>query len=369
MALRSIFGEPSVGVRSAEVEAWITVAGGQLAPVNFCLGDRNIQPFHVAPWHDEPGIEPPCIRALRGDFFCLPFGGNSEPYEGERHPIHGETANADWRVVDGDDSRVAMELNLTVRPGQVRKEIRLVPGHRAVYSRHTVSGMSGSMPVGHHAMLRFDSPGAVSVSPFALGQVFTGPFEDPATGGYTSLAPGARFDRLDAVPMANGQLADLTSYPSREGFEDLAMVYSVSNADFAWSTVTFPEEGYVWFSLKDPRQLSGTILWHSNGGRHYAPWNGRHRRVLGIEEVTANFHYGLAGSVGPSEARSEGFRTCLEFSPEAPTVVSTIMGVAEIPPGFDRVATIERQADGIRLTSSEGAWLHVPLDGKWLEGR
>ncbi len=68
---------------------------------------------------------------------------------------------------------------------------------------------------------------------------------------------------------------------------------------FAWSAVTFPKEGNVYFALRDPRVLRHTLLWISNGGRHYPPWNGRHTDVMGIEDATSYFHYGLAESARP----------------------------------------------------------------------
>ena len=34
--------------------------------------------------------QPPVIRVLRGDFFCMPFGGNEGSFRGERHLVHGE---------------------------------------------------------------------------------------------------------------------------------------------------------------------------------------------------------------------------------------------------------------------------------------
>src|SRR3954470_22206814 len=82
------------------VQGWVTQTGGHLGPVRFRLGERWIEPFSVAPWHDEQiGPEhPPIMQVLRGDFFCLPFGGNSSSFQGEVHPVHGETANALWQL-------------------------------------------------------------------------------------------------------------------------------------------------------------------------------------------------------------------------------------------------------------------------------
>src|SRR5436190_8819183 len=110
---------------------------------------------------------------------------------------------------------------------------------------------------------------------------------------------------------------------------------------FAWTAVTFNRQRFVWFALKDPRVLRSTILWISNGGRHYAPWSSRHVNVLGLEEVTANFHYGLAESVADNPLRRRGHETFVQLDPRRPLVVNYVMAVADIPAGFDAVAHIE----------------------------
>ena len=80
----TILGQPSWRIRSETVEAYVTRLGGQLAPVTFDRRGRRIQPYAVAPWVTEKldkstsGI----IRALRGDFFCMPFGANQTPFRG-----------------------------------------------------------------------------------------------------------------------------------------------------------------------------------------------------------------------------------------------------------------------------------------------
>jgi hypothetical protein len=106
----------------------------------------------------------------------------------------------------------------------------------------------------------------------------------------------------------------------------------------------------VWFALKDPKVLRETVFWMSNRGRHYAPWSSRHLNVMGIEDVTANFHFGLAASASANPISSKGWPTCVTLDPRQPLVVNYIMGVAAIPTGFDRVAAIEPGADGKTIT-------------------
>jgi hypothetical protein len=108
------------------------------------------------------------------------------------------------------------------------------------------------------------------------------------------------------------------------------------------------------------------MLWISNGGRHYPPWNGRHTGVMGLEDVTAYFAYGQAESVGANPLNHRGIPTALKFDPRRPTTVSTIMGVAAIPRGFDRVATIRPVAGGIELAATSGRTVKAPLDLGWL---
>ena len=357
-AMETVLGQPSWKLTSDCVEAWVTEVGAQLGPVHFSLSGRTIQPFHVAPWHSDGVDGPPVIQSLRGDFFCMPFGSNERAYGDEQHPLHGETANEEWAQT-GDG---IWELDLRIRVGKVRREVMLRPGQQAVYVCNQVSGLSGPMCFGNHAMLAFNSPGLVSTSPFQFGQVFPGEFESPAAGGYSSLKPGEQFQRLELVPMANGSIADLSRYPDRDGFEDLVMLIGDDRQRFAWNAVVFPQEGYLWYCLRNPRILRHTILWHSNGGRHYAPWNGRHRRVLGIEDVTAYFHLGLAESCAENELSRQGVKTHLDFDPSSSISISSIMGVAQVGPDAEHVEDIVAEGDGIQIRMRSGEEIWLPTD-------
>lgn len=255
-------------------------------------------------------------------------------------------------------------LETRARPSKVGKTVRL--GDLAVYQRHIVLGLRGPMCFGQHAMVRFQSTGLVSFSPYAWGQVFPGAFEDPGSGGYSSLEAGSAFESLERVPLANGGEADLTVFPSRPGYEDLVQIASDPAEPLAWACAVFPEEGYLYFQIKDRRVLPSTILWFSNGGRHYPPWSGRHRGVLGIEEVRAYFHLGLRGSVSPNPLQRHGLPTYQDCDPAEPLDVRTILGVAPVPSQFGRVATLVRTSTGIVLVDENGVRVERPLDTGFL---
>jgi hypothetical protein len=370
--LLKIHGQESWTFGTAEVEAAVTRTGGHLGPVRFRLGDRWVEPFDLAPWAgDKPTTEmPPVLRVLRGDFFCMPFGGNENPYGSEKFPGHGETSNSVWKFESAAPGRLDLSMETTIRKGRVDKTIALLPGQSALYSRHLISGMKGPMAFGHHAILKLPAPntGRLSMSKFVYGQVFPGVFEEPAKGGYSILKPGAKFSSLRRVPRVDGKLADLSIYPSREGYEDVVLMGSDVKLPFAWTAMTIPSEGYVWFALKDPRVLASTVFWMSNGGRHYAPWNGRHRHAIGLEEVTANFQYGLAESAKPNPLNRAGIATCVRMDPAKPFAVNYIMAVSAIPKGFDIVKTIRPSADGrsVILTSESRKTVTSPINLSFL---
>ena len=370
---RIVHGQASWTLSCGGVSLAVTERGGHLGPASFRVASRRVQPLSVAPWWNERVAAPPILQVLRGDFFCLPFGGNATPYRGERHDVHGETANRPWefvRTVRGRDAALLqLRLRTRARKGTVDKIVEIRRGHSAIYQRHLLSGFSGRLNPGHHAMLRFPAEGLVSTSPIRFGQVYPRPFERPPRGGYSSLKPGARFRSLEAVRAADGSLADLSRYPAREGFEDLVLIASRPGA-FAWTAVVFPSERWLWIAFKDPATLASTVLWHSNGGRHYPPWNGRHRAVLGLEEVTAHFHDGLAESAAANPLNRLGIPTCLTLSPRRTTAINYIMAVLPIPAGFDHVAAVERGPDQrVVLVSRSGRTVQTTLDLDFLHER
>lgn len=369
--LQTIQGQPSWPLRSSRVRAWLTRLGGHLGPVEFILGSRRISPFSVAPWAEEevPPGTPALLRVLRGDFFCAPFGSNERPWRGQRHPPHGETANAVWRLnsIGREGRRLLLRASLRprARPGRVEKEVALIDGHAAIYQRHILSGFRGGLCAGHHPMLKFpEEPGSglISTSRLVHAEVRPGAFEDPAKGGYQALRPGARFRSLERVPLQAGGWTDLSRFPARRGFEDLVMLTADPTLPFAWTAVAFPRQRYAWLALRSPRCLPHTLLWISNGGRHYPPWNGRHTAVMGLEDVASYYNAGLAASIGPNPINRRGWPTALALDPARPTEVRHVMALVSLPAGFRKVAEVRPARGGVELVSDNGCLSRAPLD-------
>lgn len=366
--LKTVHGQPSLQLATPQVELSITQLGGHMSPVTFYKDSaKPVQPYYVSPWQDEPPkpMPVPVLVPLRGDFFCLPFGGNQDAVDGEKHPPHGETAGSRWEshgVVKRDKTTtLSMSLATHVRQGRVQKELSLIDGQNVVYVKHTIEGFAGKVPLGHHATLAMPNhEGSVrlAASPFRFGMTNPGLFSDPKQGEYQSLLPGAKWNSLTKVPAAwKGEPdADLTRLPARQGYADLVQLFNEpwqkTNGP-SWMTATFADDGFVWFSLKDPALLNSTVFWIENHGRHGHPWNGRNI-CLGLEDVTAYFADGLAASIKDNLLTKEGVATTVELKSDQPTKVNYIQGVVKIPVGFDIVKTVEFTAGQATFVSESG---------------
>jgi hypothetical protein len=307
----------------------------------------------------------------------MPFGGNSDEVGGEKHPPHGEVAGSAWKVAGtkktGDVTTLTLGIETKARKGKVTKELSLVDGQNVVYSRHTIEGFAGSVPLGHHATLAMpEKEGAVRIATSAIRFGMTCPslFSDPKNREYQALQPGAKWTDLAKVPAAwkDAPDADLTSLPGRYGHADLVQLANESwekTNGPAWTTATFADGGFVWFALKDPAVLNSTVFWMENHGRHAHPWNGRNN-CLGLEDVTAHFADGLAASMKENALTKEGVETTVKLSAEKPTAVNYIQGVVKIPEGFENVKSVEFAPGEVTFVSTTGKRVTAPVRHEFL---
>ncbi|MFM7107891.1 MAG: hypothetical protein ACKOZU_04725 [Planctomycetaceae bacterium] len=381
---RTVHGQPSWILATSDVELAVTKRGGHMAPVTFGrTAGTPIRPYHVSPWQEEglKNLPAAVLVPLRGDFFCLPFGGNAAPQGGARHVPHGEAATAEWRLgartrdADGIE-RLSLVLDTHVRPGTVTKELFLVPGEPVVYSRHVIEGFAGPTPLGHHATLAMpEEEGVVrvSTSPFRIGMTCPGVFGDPAAKEYQSLASGQTFTDLARVPSLFKEPAtvDCSRFPVRRGYADLLAVVADAGklgGGPAWTAAVNTRDRWAWFAIRDARVLPTTAIWIENHGRHGIPWLGRNN-CLGLEDVCAFFADGLVPSIEPNVLSKQGVRTALELDAARPTEIRYAQAAVRVPEGFDVVETIDFATPGrIRLVAASGKTVTVPVRHAFVMG-
>ena len=357
-----VHGEASFHLSTPELDLDVTRRGGHMAPVVFHLPTGDVSPYALAPWRpaEYPEI-PPLLAVLRGDFFCLPFGGQVTG------PPHGDTANAEWTEISRGEGSLRLVMDTTDSGARVWKTIATRPGHHALYLEHEISNLEGDFSYGTHPILDFtglaDGVGRVSVSPFHWASVCPGPFSNPADGETQALAEGAVFSNLSEVPLATGGTTDLTRYPARQGNDDLVMLChppATAQQPFAWSAVVFEE--FVWISLKNPADFPSTLLWMSNGGRTAPPWNAKHLARMGIEDVCSYFATGVDRSRLDLMA-AHSVATTRNFRKDLTTTLRTIQAVAAVPKGFGAIQSILPHTEtAVKLTSESGQEIAVPLE-------
>ena len=345
--------------------------GGFLARIAVTRDGRTTTPFHRAPWADAPrpvaGTEDaPHLAGLAGDFFCAPFAAADV----EPAPAHGWTANSRWLALDetaGAGSVTArFALDRPVMGARVVKEITLRDGHPFVYQRHSFAGGTGAVSVANHAMVSLPSGAELSFSPKRFAETPSTAVEPDPARGRSLLAYPARTADLAAFPAAAGRPADLTRYPLGDRHEDFVMLVEAADAVLGWSAVRRLGEADLALMLKNPQRLPATMLWFSNGGRDYPPWNGRHLNVLGVEDAAAYSIYGHQASISPNPLSQAGIPTAIRLAPQGSVDVRHVIGAVPVAAAFSRVARIDAGAGRLTVTDATGAQLAVPYDDTFL---
>jgi hypothetical protein len=161
---------------------------------------------------------------------------------------------------------------------------------------------------------------------------------------------------MQVVPLGGGQMLGSGTMMVSEA--------ATTAQPFAWSACV--TEGHVWFSLKNPADYPATMFWLSNGGRSAAPWDGRHTKRVGIEDVCSHFCDGV--DVSRKDLLSGlGIPTTRRFSKETPVSLRNIQAVAESPTGFGLVKSITPEGpDKLRIADENGIELVTPINWKFV---
>jgi len=340
----------------------VTETGGHLSDVTFTLpGGAKVRPMHTVPWQPEelePGA-PNVLRVLRGDFFCAPFGSDgADP--SDPNSTHGLPANGTWRVTRLTPTSLDAELEGPVMGATVTKHVAVRPRENVVYQRHVMTGGAGRLPVGQHAMVHADTPLQLAFAPYTMALTPPVPFEVPPQGRQL-LAEDQVIADITKAKRVDGGTVDVSVFPAAPGFETLWMVVTDRSLPFGWTTATAADQGWVWFGLRNVAELPQTVVWMSDGGRDYAPWNGRHRRCIGLEDICGYFHLGTKRSAADNPVAASGSPTAVTLGGK-PVSISYIFGVAATPAGFGRVKEVVKAPGGISLVDGGGRKAFAAVD-------
>lgn len=352
-------------ISAAGISVRFNREGGVVDDVAIEAGGRTIRPLHRAPWLESgetlPDSVAPVERRLAGDFFCAPFAQSEAGV-----PIHGWPANGDWEggeqaATTGVRVSAVYRLKQQVAGARLEKTIALRAGEPVVYQTHVFTGGTSRLPIAHHAMIRVPGGARLSFSPKTGGRTTAAPPEtDPARGRSILAYPQSIAD-LAAVRRKDGAMVDVSRYPFDRGHEDIVVLSEQPGRTVGWSAALADADGFLFFALKDAFVLPQTVLWMSNGGRSYAPWNSRHIAVLGIEEAATGIHL-LSGEDMP-----DGVATDLQLG-AGRTAIRYAFGAVVPPKGWSEVADIAISGDALILEDRSGERLSLPFDGGFFAG-
>jgi hypothetical protein len=364
--------EPFHTIRADGIEVTLDLRAGHIRSLVVTREGRSLAPFHTAPWVDDPAVTgdetlPGNLRFLSGDFFCAPFSTSDV----EAAPPHGWPANSPWQHVateaEPDGATAVYRLARSVLGAALEKRFTLRNGHPFLYETHVFTGGKGAVPVANHAMVRLPEGGRLAFSAKQAVETPSTPLEpDPARGRFRLAYPSSGNDPAQ-VPTADGGFADITRYPFAERHEDFVTLVEAAGNRLGWFAASRPASRDAMLSLKNPRELPATFLWFSNGGRDYAPWNGRHTGVLGIEEGRANSVFGHRASIEPNALSDAGIPTALVLQPDGRVSVRNVIGALPLPAGGSPITGVEPRDGALALLCEDGTRFSVPFDGAFLD--
>jgi hypothetical protein len=357
----------TVTIKAKGISVSVDLTVGHLSDLAIEVDGRTLRPLHRAPWLDEPrenlppGLPDGVVR-LSGDFLCAPFStADVEPA-----PLHGWTANSPWDLIDSGAIeggwRAKFRLRRMVMGATIEKILTLRDGHPFLYQEHAFSGGAGAISVAHHAMTVMKEGGRLAFSPKLLAATPEKALETDPARGRSLLAYPARTTDLAAFPTADGGTTDLGDYRMDRRHEDFVTLVEADHGGPGWTAVARRAERDLVLVLKNPADLPVTMLWISNGGRDYAPWSGRHRGVIGIEDGRTAI--GHASSLGDNWLKRESVATAFDLAEGRRVAFRQVIGAVtaeDEPP--DEVAVTPGQ---LRLAWPDGVTRNLAFDDTFL---
>lgn len=318
---------------------------------------KRISPLHRAPWvgTDEamPPGEAPLMRKLGGDFFCAPFGLSEAD-----SPLHGWPPNSAWDIAQIAAGHLTAVLRRKPQGATLTKELTLRDASPFVYQCHRFTDGAGTITASNHANVSVPTGAIITTSPKSMWETPATPLEgDPALGRSCLSYPAQSRDPR-AFPGVAGTV-DLTRYPWGPAHEDFVAGLEAGGHALGWTAVVRIGAGDAYLSLRNPRHAPMTMLWHSNGGRDYAPWSGRHFGCLGVEEGAAEHMLGLSNAAdltGPG---------AVSLAPGRTVDMRHVIGAIAWPTA-EPIVGIEPLGDTVVIRGADGATRIVPFDADFL---
>lgn len=305
-------------------QATVLTTAAMLADCTFLLSNGPFSPFARAPWMGT--VTDPSIighlRELGGDFVGVPFGSGGAGHDVSPdwaplmrdppyRPIHGPAADADWMIIDSNDTEITLSLDYpTASPvARLVRTIAARPGAAALdFTLAIHARRPAKTSVGLHPIFRLpEVSGDLQLdAEFAFGLVHP---------RQTSPGQAQAFSSLAAVPQGDG-FVDLAHPPLAQANLNVQLCGMHGPLTATYRNLN---AGIV---LDWDRDLLPSLqIWHTDQGIAGAPWHNQYRG-LGLEPIAAAFDLHDDVSTGDNPINARGIATALDIDPENPTRIT-----------------------------------------------
>jgi hypothetical protein len=316
----------------------VTVHAGASAigRTRFRLEDgRWVEPFHEAPWISADEDVEPGLRNLRGDWPCLPFGrvygakdglvgpwadlvdarmpADAAPLAESDHLLHGYSAAAEWSLVSKTSDALVLGLDY---PGdspieRITRSIRPLAGEAGMDVAVEIHARRRCIrPFGFHPNFALRGPAGsfrLEPSPYRFG------LTHPVVSAEARAKPGSRFASLGDVALKAGGGEGFDQLPFADDREDILQLCGITDG----MRLVDEHDRVAWDLNWDTTKLPSCLLWMSNRGRKFPPWNGRNL-CIGVEPVASAFDLGSVIASVDNPIAAAGIATAVTIEPGMP---------------------------------------------------
>ena len=306
---------------------------GAMFTAEFTVNGQRVSPLHSPAWHGGYP-EDAFLNGLQGDFLCAPFGARPEsaeafadewkPYIEAAAPdafAHGYPAHHVWDVADVREQEATLRLTSHPRFSSITRRVVCAPDGSVQVTDTLIPTADFELPLGLHPI--FALPEQAEEAELVLPEhAFAATF--PAAVDASSIFVQNAQTDAHAVACLDGTTCDVTRLPLARDTEELLMLCNVADGSV---TLRNRPQGYRVTLSWDARLLPNCLLWLSNRGRTFRPWNGQNL-CLGIEPIAAAFDLGEGVSAGENPLRRRGVCTALPFKAGVPLILTHSLQVS-----------------------------------------